>query len=73
MKRLASRVGGAGTRVAGYDCEPAPSIEGENRLYQQCTVRYRLSPADSVERRRLFGSIIERDGRYKFVSYANDF
>jgi hypothetical protein len=21
---------------------------------------------------RLFGSIIERDGRFKFVSYAND-
>jgi hypothetical protein len=73
MSRLVARVGGAEIRVAGYDCEPTPELEGVNRLYERCTVRYRPARADSVERRRLFGSIIEREGRYKFVSYANDF
>ena len=72
-KRLVARVGGTEIRVAGYDCEPTPEVEGSNRLYKQCTIRFRRAGADSVERRRLFGSIIERDGRYKFVSYANDF
>jgi hypothetical protein len=73
MNRLVARVGGTEIRVAGYDCESTPEVEGVNRLYERCTVRYRPAGADSVERRRLFGSIIERDGRYKFVSYANDF
>ena len=73
MKRLVTRVGGGDIRVASYDCEPTPVVEGDNRFFQHCTIRYRRDAADSVEHRRLFGSIVERDGRYKFVSYANDF
>jgi hypothetical protein len=73
MNRLVARVGGTEMRVAGYDCEPTPEVEGINRLYEQCTIRFRRAATASVERRRLFGSIIEREGRYKFVSYANDF
>ena len=73
MNRLVARVGGAEIRVAGYDCEPTPEMEGSNRVYERCTIRFRRGAADPVERRRLFGSIIEREGRYKFVSYANDF
>ena len=73
MKRLAARVGGGNVHVASYDCEPTPRAEGDNRFFERCTIRYRRDAADSVEHRRLFGSIIERDGLYKFVSYANDF
>ena len=72
MKRLVARVGGMDVRFAGYECEPTPVVEGRNRLLEPCRMRYRRG-ADSLETRRLFGSIIERDGRFKFVSYANDF
>ena len=73
MKRLVARVGGDDLRLEGYACEAAPAAHGDIRLYQQCSIRYRRAGTALVERRRLFGSIIERDGRYKFVSYANDF
>lgn len=73
MKRLVARVGDAGVRIQGAVCERAPAVEGRNRLLRECVVRVRRAGADSVERRRLFGTIVERDGRYKFVSYANDF
>jgi hypothetical protein len=73
MNRLVARVGGTEIRVDGYDCESTPEVEGGNHLYEQCTIRFRRAVTDSVERRRLFGSIIEREGRFKFVSYANDF
>ena len=73
MKRLVARVGGDDLKLQGYGCEAAPSVQGDIRLYQQCSIRYRRAGTEPIERRRLFGSIIERDGRYKFVSYANDF
>ena len=73
MKRLVARVGGGDMRITRYDCEPAPRVEGDNRFFERCTIAYRREAADSVEHRRLFGSIVERGGRYKFVSYANDF
>ena len=73
MRRLVARVGGAPIRLVRYACEAEPKVEGENRLFEHCSVSYRRAAGDSVERRRLFGSIIARDGRYKFVSYSNDF
>jgi hypothetical protein len=73
MKRLVARLGGAPITVLGNDCEATPTVEGPNRLLTQCTIRFRRAGMDSVQTRRLFGSIIERDGRYKFVSFANDF
>ncbi|HEX8848652.1 MAG TPA: hypothetical protein VF761_03880 [Gemmatimonadaceae bacterium] len=73
LSRVVARVGGAPIRMLGYDCDATPKIEGANRYHEQCYLRYRRTAADSVERRRLFGSIMERDGRFKFVGYANDF
>lgn len=72
-RRLVARVGGAPIRLVRYSCEPQPKVEGDNLLFEQCSVSYERAATDSVEQRRLFGSIIARDGRYKFVSYANDF
>lgn len=73
LSRVVARVGGAPIRLLDYACGPTPKVEGENRYHEQCYVRYRRTGAGSVERRRLFGSIMERDGRFKFVGYANDF
>lgn len=44
---------------------------GPTRLWGPCRVTYRA--ADSTITRQLFGSIVERGGRMKFLSYASDF
>ncbi|HEX8362469.1 MAG TPA: hypothetical protein VF613_20280 [Longimicrobium sp.] len=43
-------------------CEDEPRVEGPNRLWERC----RLGT------RQLFGTILEREGRFKFVSYKTD-
>jgi len=62
--------GGQKLRYAGYTCDAGFSSEGENRVYGPCLVRRVQAPGDTVAE-RLFGPILERDGRFKFVSYAN--
>jgi hypothetical protein len=53
----------------GHTCGQ-PRTEGENRLHPYCGLR-RVSETGDMVTERLFGLIIERDGKYKFVSYAN--
>jgi hypothetical protein len=65
---LAERAGG-GLRYVGHTCAP-PRQEGTNRLHPECELRYRTVSGET-RAERLFGLIIERDGLYKFVSYAN--
>ena len=55
---------------AGYRCLGDSTVEGRNVLWGPCLIRRAQAPGDTVEE-RLFGPIIRRDGRYKFVSYAN--
>lgn len=71
--RVLQRYGGRPLGLLDNRCPRAVTAQGENRLWEECVVRYRLAGVDSAEQRRLFGAIIERGGRYKFVSYANDF
>jgi hypothetical protein len=63
--RLLRRKGGTDTGLRGHDCEDAPVVEGENRLWERCTVRVAEGEV------RWFGTVIERGGRYKIVGYAN--
>jgi hypothetical protein len=49
----------------GHSCAATPRREGENLIWGYCIVRVRAGAV------RLFGLIIERGGRFKFVSYAN--
>lgn len=62
--------GGTTGMLGEHTCEPEPVAEGPNRLWQECTVSVRSG--DDIESKRVFGSVLERDGRFKFVSYAND-
>lgn len=52
-------------RYAGHECGRVEH-EGVNVVHQVCTVR--LANGETV---RLFGSILERGGRFKLVSWAN--
>jgi hypothetical protein len=72
LGRLLTRLGGTALDVRGYHCSPEPIVEGPNRIWDSCVLRV-ASLDGEVSDRRLFGSIVERDGAFKFVSYANDF
>ncbi len=72
MARLLRRYGGRQMQLVAHPCAGAPERQGASTLWERCRVRHVRAPGDTVTE-RLFGSIIERGGRYKFVGYANDF
>lgn len=63
--------GGRPLRYAGHRCAGEPRQEGANRLWGFCQVRVTEPGAADTTEAGLFGLILERGGRYKFVSYAN--
>jgi len=73
LTRALDRYAGRTLYYTGFAC-PEEDVEmlGENRLHHYCTVLGRLPDGEEVEE-RVFGSIIERDGHFKFVSYSNEF
>lgn len=72
ISRVLRRLGGQKLGFSGYRCAEQ-SREGDNMFWRSCSVTYSDPRDRSVVTRRLFGAIIERHGRYKFLSYANDF
>jgi len=72
LTRVLQRRGGQSLSYIGHSCQPKPDTQGTNKLWLGCMIRLvSLSGDTTVD--RLFGSIIERDGRFKFVSFANQF
>ena len=71
ISRLWRRFSGGRLGVTGHACPSAPLAQGDNRLWTDCTVS-RVDHSGDTTSVRMFGAIIERDGRYKFLSYAND-
>jgi hypothetical protein len=66
---LAERAG----RSLGYlshRCNEPPSRQGKNLVWGPCFIVRLQSPGDTIAE-RLFAQLIERDGVFKFVSYAN--
>jgi hypothetical protein len=70
--RALRTLGGPGLRLLGYSCDGSPADEGENRVWSGCMVDLR-KPDGSETRVRLFGAILERAGRFKVLSFENDF
>jgi len=69
--RLFARRAGKPLGYISSRCAPEPRVEGANRLWDRCTVTVRTDGGTKEE--RLFSTIIERDGRFKFVSYQNEY
>lgn len=69
-RKALTRYGGQPMSLIGYDCGAKQSREGENTIYGPCTVRWKRQTGDTVSV-RLFSKILERDGHFKFLSYAN--
>lgn len=70
LLRLMRRSAEAPLRYRSHDCPGAPDVEGRNRVYRGCTVHVEQQYRQSV--RRLFGPVVERDGRWKLLGYEND-
>ena len=72
ITRVLRRLGGGQARFGGYGCEASPQVEGPNRYWHACTVETIAHDGEKATL-KLFGSLVERGGRWKIVSYANDF
>lgn len=69
--RVWQRHAGTTLGVVGHECNASPERMGGNRIWTDCVVRLRAGLGE--RRLQLFGPIIERDGQYKFLSYASDY
>ena len=69
--RVWQRHAGAPLGYSGYRCTAQPEVLGSNRIWHDCSLK--LKQTGGEQRLRLFGSIIERNGRFKFLSYAADY
>ena len=72
LSRLLARMGGVRIRGERERCEQTPETFGGNTVYSHCTLAVR-QPDGSTKPMRLFGPVMERGGRFKLLSYANDF
>jgi hypothetical protein len=69
--KLIHRLGGQRVTFVRERCEPTILHEGRVDRYTGCIVSIVDERGDSVTK-RLFGSIVEYRGRYKFLSYNSD-
>ena len=72
LTRLLERLGGSGMQFRSWGCVEEPLLEGANRIWRGCAVRFER-PGVEQQTLRLFSGIIERQGRFKILSYANGF
>lgn len=71
VARGLDRLGGRPLGYLDHSCTGEGEVEGPNRLWGGCTVRRIAESGDTLEG-RLFTTILERDGRFKFLSLSND-
>jgi len=71
IARALRSYGGRPLGFDGYECAAAPTGLDRNRIWDDCVLRV-LDPDGNRVVKRLFGSIIGRDGRFEFMAYGND-
>ena len=69
--QLVSRFGGSRVTVSRLRCPTPPDTQGANLLHSKCKARL-AAPGKQTVDGILFGTIIERDGRFKFVGLSTD-
>jgi len=71
IARAIDRIGGKPLTLLSLDCPNPPATTGTITMHDGCTVQ--IGRADGTTfNGRLFGSIMEHAGRFKFVGYNND-
>jgi len=68
--RLLERVAGGQMQFSSFTCDAA-EVDGRVVLYRNCQVR--VSAAGEFANRKLFGTIVEHAGRFKFLGFDTDF
>lgn len=71
LGRVLERHAGQPFDFVSYRCDPEPTMVGQLRLWSNCMVR-RTVDGTSAEM-RFFTGIVERDGRFKFLTFASDY
>ena len=71
LARVWQRHAGSPLGYSGYRCAAQPELQGYNRIWHDCVLRFRETGGE--RQLRLFGPIIEREGRFKFLSYSSDY
>jgi hypothetical protein len=59
-------------RIRGYQCVGGPTTYGLLRAWPKC-ITHRIDDSGAAHDARLFGSVVEYRGRFKILSFANDF
>jgi hypothetical protein len=70
LARALQLYGGKPMSLIDYDCGTGRQREGDNTVYGPCVVRWRNGSGDTLSV-RLFNQMLERGGRFKFLSYGN--
>jgi hypothetical protein len=70
IRRSLERLGGRAVSLRSLRCPTPIDTQGVLRLRDGCLLRLRVD-RDTLPEDRFFGSIVERDGRLKFVGYSN--
>lgn len=70
LSKLLARRGGRPMTYVSHACDPKISREGRTTRYAGCIVTVREEGGKPITR-RYFGSIVERGGQFKFLSYTN--
>lgn len=72
LTKLLRRLGGKPMTFVAERCDPQVVRQGRVTRYAGCIVTVVTASGDTATK-RYFGSIIERDHQFKFLSYTNDF
>lgn len=70
LRQLLAKRAGEPLGIVGHRCDAPVRYGPRNRFHGGCVVERRTSAG--VVQESLFGSILERDGVFKIVSYSND-
>jgi hypothetical protein len=70
IRRALAVYGGQRLKLLGHECGTGASQEGENTVAGPCVLHLRDRRGKEVSV-RLLSQILEREGRYKILSYAN--
>jgi hypothetical protein len=68
-RQLFSRFGGKRFTVESVNCPAPGDTTGTSLVHSECRVK--VKTANGMVEDRLFGSIVEHQGRFKFLGYAN--
>lgn len=70
IRKVLDKLGGHELTLRSLRCPTPVDTQGVLRMQDGCLLRLRVDQ-DTLPEDRFFGSIVGRDGRYKFLGYSN--